>query len=783
MTATRSDESRPHLGEVRAGVLRRPGLVGARLRQELSDACDAWLQQLLPERPDVALVAVGGLGRREPAPHSDLDLVLLYEGKIPDLGDVADAIWYPIWDSGVSLDHSVRTPDQAVAVARDDLKALLGLLDIRHIAGDAGLTGRVRGSVLDVWRTTAAKRLPELQEISRERWAIAGEAAFLLEPNLKDSRGGLRDAQALHALAAAQLVDYPVWVREAYPVLLDVRGELQRLSGRSDDVLRQQEQDGVAAALGFVDTHGETVEQGRDQLLRRVNEAARSIAHAVEMAWRRVAAAADAKPRRRLFGARPGPERVGLAKDVVAQEGEVVLARDADPWSDPGLVLRVARAAAENDLPIAPFTLERLASEAAPLPTPWPAAAREDLLAVLGAGRPAIGVLESLDQAGLLVALIPEWDAVRCRAQHNPVHRYTVDRHLLECAAAAAGFDAEVDRPDLLVLGALLHDLGKGYPGGDHSVVGAERAAVVARRMGYAGDDLAVVVGLVRHHLLLPNTATRRDIGDPMTLTIVRESVDDSVELLDLLRVLARADATATGPAAWSDWKSRLIDDLVRRTRAAIGGRRGPEPVLLDDERRELAEAGELAVRITGDTAAAEVVVAVPDRPGGMYRTAGVLALHSLDVREASVVTHAGMAVNRFVVHPRFGQLPDPALLRSDLARALKGELGLAEKLRQKEETYSRRPAGSPQRRPTVLWFDDSADATVVEFRGDDEIGLLSRITAALESAGLDIRAARVSSMAGAVVDAFYVTDAQGRQIAKDDRPGLEAALVAAWPR
>jgi [protein-PII] uridylyltransferase len=765
------------LSEVRAGVLRRPGLVGALLRQELSDGYDEALRSLFTARDGVALVAVGGLGRREPAPYSDLDLVLLHEGKVAGLAELADAIWYPIWDSKIGLDHSVRTPDQAVAVAKDDLKALLGLLDIRHLAGDAGLTGRVRGSVLDVWRATAAKRLGEMKAISKERWAVAGEAAFLLDPNLKESRGGLRDAQALHALAAAQLVDYPVWVREAYPVLLDVRGELHRLTGRSEDVLRQQEHDGVAAALGYVDT---AAEQGRDALLRRVNEAARSIGHALDLAWRRIESSQARTPRRRLFGSsRPVPERLGLAKDVVAQDGEVMLARDADPWSDPGLVLRVARAAAEHDLPIAPFALERLASESAPIPAPWPHLVRDDFLAVLGAGEPAIAVLESLDQAGLLVALMPEWDAVRCRAQHNPVHRFTVDRHLLGTAAAAAEHDGDVDRRDLLVVGALLHDIGKGFPGPDHSITGAEHAEVIARRMGYDGDDLAMIVGLVRHHLLLPNTATRRDLDDPMTITIVRESVDNSSQLLELLHALAVADAAATGPAAWSDWKAALIADLVRRARAAMNGGRHNGATPLDDERRALAEAGELAVVVRPN----EVVIAAPDATGTLYRSVGVLALHSLDIREASIRTHADMAVNRFVVEPRFGQMPDPDRVRSDLAQALKGELGLAPKLAEKERTYSRRAAGAAHRRPSVLWFDDATDATVVEFRGEDEIGLLCRITAALERAGLDVRSARVSSVAGVVVDAFYITDGHGKPIEPELRPALETELRAAWPR
>lgn len=770
------------MSEVRAGVLDRPGPLDAQFRQELSDAYDGWLRELVPQRDGIALVAVGGLGRREPAPHSDLDLVLLHEGRVEGLAALADSIWYPIWDAKIGLDHSVRTPDQALAVAHDDLKALLGMLYMRHVAGDAGLTGRVRTATLDAWRATAGKRIPELKAISHERWAVAGHAAFLLEPNLKESRGALRDAHALQALALAQLVDYATRVREAYPVLLDARGELHRLTGRAEDVLRQQEQDGVAAALGYLDTEDE---QGRDVLLRKVNEAARVIAHELDLAWRRIDDAQARTPRRRLFGgARPaGPERIGLAPDVVAQDGEVVLARDADPWADPGLVLRVARAAAEHDLPIAPFALERLAAESAPLPEPWPRPALDDFLELLGAGKPAIAVFESLDHAGLLARLIPEWDAVRCRAQHNPVHRFTVDRHLLETAAAAAEHDGEVDRRDLLLVGCLVHDIGKGYPGNnalgapvpavDHSVVGAEHAETVARRMGFDEDDVATVVALTRHHLLLPNTATRRDLDDPMTITIVRESVGNSAQLLQLLHALSIADAAATGPAAWSDWKAGLMADLVRRASSAMDGVGQPAIAELDDERRELAERGELAVVVRPN----EVVIAAPDRTGALYRSVGVLALHSLDIREASIRTHASMAVNRFVVEPRFGRMPDAMIVRGDIARALEGQLGLADKIAEKERSYSRHGAHAAHRTPTILWFDDATDATVVEFRGEDEIGLLFRITSALERSGLDVRSARVSSVAGAVVDAFYVTGRDGAPIAPEQRAGVEGEL------
>ncbi len=771
MSETRTQSSGPDLAAVRAGVLRQPGLAAAPLRDALADAYDEWLRDLaaaLPIGEGVALVAVGGLGRREPAPYGDLDLVLLHTGKGGDLTALAESVWYPIWDSGVGLDHSVRTPTQAISVARDDLKALLGLLELRHIAGDVAVSGSLRERLVETWRLTASKRAGELRELCRERERVAGDGAFLLEPNLKDSRGGMRDAQTLRALALAQLIDLAVPVRTARQALLDVRGELHRHTGRNTDVLRHQEQPALGEAMGLGDA---------DAVLRLVNESARTVGLALDNAWRRVFATRGSSgfsPRRLLRGS-PGPVRTPLAQDIVAQDGEVVLARDADPWADPLIVLRAARAAAEHNLALAPFTLERLATECAPMPQPWPRAALDDFVAVLDAGPIGIPVLETLDQAGLLVRLMPEWDAVRFAAQHNPVHQYTVDRHLLEAAAQAAALTRHVARPDLLLLGALLHDIGKGYDRDDHSEAGARIALPIATRMGLSYGDAATVTALVRHHLLLPDTATRRDLDDPVTIKTVTAAVGGSVELLELLHALTVADALATGPSVWSGWKEGLIDDLVRRARAVLGGAPLSSAVPpLDDRRRRLADGGVLAVEISGD----EVVVAAPDSVGLLSKAAGVLALHSLDVRSASIRTHEAMAVNAFVVEPRFGSLPDPAVVRGDLRRAMDGSLGLPGRLAAKERSYGRGSL-APRRPPTVHWFDGEAtDATVLELRADDTIGLLYRVTAALERSGVDIRGARVSSLGGSVVDAFYVALADGRPIPPAERARITAELA-----
>ncbi len=462
--------------------------------------------------------------------------------------------------------------------------------------------------------------------------------------------------------------------------------------------------------------------------------------------------------------------REGIARDVVAQDGEVVLARDANPATDPGLVLRAARAAAENELPFAGYTLDRLRAESAPVPEPWPAELRDDLIGLLGTGAAAVPVLEALDLAGLLSPLIPEWDAVRCRAQHNPVHRWTVDRHLLETAAHAADHTREVDRPDLLLVGALLHDIGKGYRG-DHSLVGAEHARKISGRMGFSDHDVETIAALAAHHLLLPDTATRRDLHDPVTIKIVTDAVGESVEVLELLHALSIADAAATGPQAWSEWKAGLIADLAARTRAVLHGDDPPPTPPLDDERRALADAGQLAVVVRDR----EIIVAAPDGVGVLYRTAGVLALHLLDVRQASIHTHRTMAVNSFVVEPRFGRVPDATLLRAELARVLAGEVPLADRLREKERAYSQlRPA----RPPAVRWFDrEATDATVLEIRTEDSIGLLTRITAALERSGADVSSARLAILGKSVVASFYLTDRSGRPISPEARSDIEIEL------
>ncbi len=560
-----------------------------------------------------------------------------------------------MWDLGLELDHSVRTPAEARTAARDDLKVQLGLLDARHLAGDPELTASVRTAAYADWRESAPKRLPELHDLCQERAARQGELQFLLEPDLKEARGGLRDATALRAVAASWLADAPRGGLEAARTrLLDTRDALHLVTGRATDRLSLQDQPQVADALGAADA---------DTLLRETYEAARTISYAADVTWREVGRILRSRSvRPTLRGLLPGRaanrvERSPLAEGVVELDGEAVLARAARPERDPVLVLRAAAAAAQAGLPLATHAIRRCAAAAdgRPLPEPWPAEARDELVTLLGAGAPTVPVWESLEAEGMLPRLLPEWERVRCHPQHNPVHTWTVDRHLVETAVRAAALTRRVHRPDLLLIAALLHDIGKGLPG-DHSVAGADLARTIAARLGFETRDTDVIAALVRHHLLLIETATRRDLDDPATVGAVADAVGDT-GTLELLHALTEADALATGPAAWSTWRAGLVADLVGRVAARLAGEAEPDTNGADEptaEQERLAvEAGRtrgpvLALHTRTEAPAedgaappvgVELLIAVPDQPGVLPAAAGVLALHRLTVRAADLRT------------------------------------------------------------------------------------------------------------------------------------------------
>jgi [protein-PII] uridylyltransferase len=577
------------------------------------------------------------------------------------------------------------------------------------------------------------------------------------------------------------LADYvdTVAIESARAVLTATRVELHRRAGRELNKLLLQEQEQVAKAMGLDDA---------DALMLAVATAGRTVAWEGDDAWRRRSAWSRAQGSRGLRR-----KDRGAASEVTVLAGEagigstvdeVVLLADADVAGDPSLSLRLAAVAAEHNLPISRDALNLLGRRAPEPPVPWSDSLRGTLVRVLATGPSAIPALEALDQRRLLERYLPEWASVRNKPQRNPYHRFTVDRHLLEATANAATMAHRVQRIDLLLLGTLLHDIGKGFPG-DHTDVGMVVAAEIAARMGLPPDDVATIVTMVRLHLLLPDTATRRDLDDPATARKVADDVGDR-PTLDLLAVMVEADSLATGPSAWGSWKAGLVADLVERARLLLAGEPVAPPTPLINEDLEVVMD---TVRTHGVPALSLsiepplVTVVAPDRSGLLAEVTGVLALHGLNVRSAVVASEHGVAVETFTVEPDRGRWPVAAKLSNDLAAAMDGTLDVDAQLDERAHTY--RNAGRvrvAQLVSTQVTVDNnaSATATVVEVRAEDIVGQLHRITRALVACHLDVTSAKVSTFGAAVVDAFYVRGPDGRKLTEASRiAAVEQAVQA----
>ncbi len=325
----------------------------------------------------------------------------------------------------------------------------------------------------------------------------------------------------------------------------------------------------------------------------------------------------------------------------------------------------------------------------------------------------------------------------------------------------AAALADQVHRHDLLVIGALLHDLGKGYPG-DHTEVGIELVQKIGPRLGFPDDDVDTLVAMVEHHLLLPDVATRRDIRDDDTIAAVASAVG-SLPTLELLAALTEADSLATGPAAWGTWKAGLVAELVARTGHALGGPSpAPRTPLLTDEHRRLMADGATHVLGEGRT----LTVISRDRPGTFSRVAGVLAVTGLDVLEASAHSEGTAALSRFTVTPTHGDTIDWDKVIDQVEQALAGQMALDARVAERERTYARTEPVPDAAPPEVLVDNDaSSSATVIEVHAPDTIGILYRLTQALAGLDLDIRTAKVQTLGHRVVDSFYVRTAAGDKI------------------
>ncbi len=750
----------------RAEVVARPDLSGRSLARRLARLTDAWFDRLGYDLPSGwSLMATGGYAGGALCPGSDLDVILLHPPKVAaeTVRATAEVIWYPLWDAGVKLSPAAHSTRSLLALASEDLVTATSVLRVRRLAGDAAQVKEVQRAALDQWRRRSSQWLNRLHEVSEERWAKTGEIASLLEPDVKDGIGGLRDHDVLRWALATDRED----VRDALEspmdelaapaeMLLTVRCELHRLTGRNMNVLLLEDQDAVAEAMGFADA---------DVFMRRVAGAARAIDWASARFWRRVDRVLSRGRQRPTSRELPEPiEGVRILDD------EVDVAPTAD-FADQSLVFRVAASAARLGLPLSRHALLTLSANVSHPGEQWTERTRRAFISLLGSGRFMVATVEALEQYDLFSLFLPEWRHVRSLPQRNAFHIYTVDRHLLTTVANATELVREVARPDLLLVGALLHDIGKGYPG-DHSVVGMDLAERILPRMGFSEEDADIVLSLVEYHLLLPETATRRDLSDPRTAANVAAAVHDPVRL-ELMRALVEADSLATGPSAWSGWKELLLDELVD----AVNDRFRDEPrkeAPLSDARWRHAELVD-RVRVDGrlhvdHEQVGELLVlrvATMDQPGLFSRVAGTLAMHGIEIAGADVWTSLdGIAVEEFVIVPRTTDRPNFTKIHNDLLDVLSGridvEARIEARVRVYQRAYRKAVAASPPRLEVLISNEASDSTTMIDVRAPDAPAVLYRLSSALAHWGVDIRSAKVATLGHEVVDVFYVQPADG---------------------
>ena len=787
------------------------------------------------EPAPMVLVALGGYGRGELHPLSDLDLLLLFDGEMaPYVQRVTQGLLYTLWDLGLQVGHAVRSLPDCVAMARTDFTSRTSMQQARYLVGDRRLFNRFRKVLAEnVYRKDFAQFLETALAERDQRYRKFGASPYMGEPNVKESAGGLRDIHTAMWLASTkfgtrtllELKDKRLITEgeqrvadAALTFLWRVRNELHFISGHKNDVLGRDIQPQIAKNFGYA---GDEVSLAVEKFMRDYYLHARVI--------HRVSKRLIARCRETLSRPRPVQRRLrqeALVDGLYVLDGQLHLV-DTDGRAfreDPTRLMKVfwhshrlglelgvdVERAVEGALDLVDETFQRSPE------------VRDLFLAICrNWGRTTL-TLREMHELGLLGRYLPEWEALTCLVQYDAYHRFTADQHSLlaveNLEALAPGQSAESEgiaevlnelaRPDLLMLGMLLHDIGKGK-GHGHVAKGIPLIQTLTARLDLPKDDADAVILLVAHHLTLSHMAQRRDIDDPKTVASLAEVVGNP-ERLRMLYLLTFADMRAVGPGVMTGWMARILWELFTRTMArltggrlerpsrdkvaervvaALGGARGgvvahlamtSDRYLITTSAQRIAAHLRLVERLEEDVVAtdlfhhpdldsSELVIATKDVPGLFSLIAGTLAAEGINILSAQIHTRAdGIALDTFQVNDPFGEaVTEDARWRRTLAalrRVLVGEQTVEEALAARR---SGRPSASTVPGPPKITVDNqlSDTHTVVEVKCPDRVGLLYLITRTFQAMGLDIGSARIATEIEQAYDTFYVTDHGGRRL------------------
>jgi len=808
-----------------------------------------------------AVFAQGGYGRREMNPWSDVDVLVFYPGRLsPYVKSINERILLTLFDAGLQVGHAVRSVKECLDQADRDVTVKTTMLDGRFLAGTPELSAQFESDVVDVLRARDAKRfIDEKRTETRERHGRLGGSVFLLEPNVKDGLGGLRDLHTLlwiarvsrgittieglaaEGVASQGEVDALAAARE---FLLRVRSGIHFLVRNKTDKLSFEAQDQIAERFGYAskvdpDRYGNDERASRDAMVEAFMREYYSHAAIIARSTLDIVDRLTAPPEPTGLISRLSSRSL---RDGVSVKARRLVVEERIFEADPINLVRIFADSQRCDVRMSAATQDAVRRNLARL-TPILAYSDEAIETFMGILKAHDGVYRTLgemNRLGVLGQLIPEFGRLFCMVQHDYYHVYTVDEHSLvgireleqlrEGAIEAESplltqVMRECDHPEILFLGMMFHDLGKGY-GGDHDERGAVMVREVSKRLRMHWDDRRALEFLVRHHLLMSMLAQNRDVEDPKLVRDFVREVGTTTNLRNLY-LLTFADMRAVGPKIWNGWKDHLLGELYQRAIEAFETgaiternleariKRAKRRVLThaggDDERSRLEEfldgmAGSYVLSTTVDSVIAhwrlleslgsgvfrcgvshypergftELTVCAPNMPGLFARLTGVLSAHRLNILSAKIDTSStGMALDSFRVEHAHDEVDvvDPELwarVRADIEGVLADRVSVDEMV---AEARRSRPAPTSvrkarQRTVTRVGVDNdvSDDYTVIDVYAADRPGLLYTVADCFYDLGLLIHIAKISTRVTQVLDVFYVTDGTGKKIVDEER-------------
>ena len=808
-------------------------------------------QKLFHRGIPFAFVAVGGYGRKELCAASDIDVIVLFKRTIPSEAKalMRETLW-PLWDAGLDVGYGTRTIKDCVALSKNDFSVLTSLLDARLVCGDSPLylelLAQLRSKALGKRKRASFRRW--IQDAVPLRMKLYGDASYLLEPNLKEGIGGLRDYHSILWASKVYLglveprdLEYHgllshrefLELQRCLSLIWTVRNRLHLMSGRKNDRLIIEYQEQIARGLGYKNADGlKAVEVFLGELHASMG-AIKSISSSFFTTHLK-----ETKTRKK---------REKLAEGIVVINNELNFVSPEYIISNPKALMEIFRMCATRRLPLS-AEARRLVQEFIYLVDERYRASEEyaqSFLSILEA-HGAYEALEEMQVTGMLGAYIPEFKKVQDRVQFDTYHIYPVGRHLLETVKTIkeirkqgevilATVFSEIKNTDALLLAALLHDIGK--VGKGHSKRGAVLTKVILSRLGLDKGNIDLVSFLVEHHLLLAETASRRDLDDEKIIVQCARKVG-SIERLKMLYVLTWADSTATGPKAWSEWIANLVQELffkvlhilakeelatedaaerLRRMKIAVSrriGQRVPkdeldamfqtmsprylinmppakvsEHILLARDLKGRADTGEpvpfiLSASLVEAQRCWELTFVGHDRPGLFSDIAGVLALNNVNILSARIHTWSdGTVVDIFQVTPPLDPLRPHKTwekVSKELRDVFSGRASLSDMLASKARASFQRGVRVSTREPKVVMDNEASDFfTVIEVFADDRLGILYLITRALFELGLDIRVAKIATKVDQIADVFYVRDQFGQKITeREELDKIERILL-----